>query len=61
VLLFRLPNIRSGLGQADVCEDAGDELPRHFLRVDWLVVEGGDDGKDHGPGFGGRAPVGAAL
>ena len=56
-LLFRLPDVSAGLGQADVGEDAAYELAGEFGGVDGFQVEGGDDREDGGTGFGGQRHI----
>ena len=56
-MLVGLPLVGSGLGQADVGEDAVDELAGHVLCGLGVVVEGGDCGKDGGAGVGGELHV----
>src|SRR5215469_16706946 len=56
-LLSSLPDIGTALRQADVCEDATDKLARHLGRVDWLVVESRNHGKDGRSGVGGECHV----
>jgi hypothetical protein len=50
--LVRLPLVGTGLGQANVREEALDELAGHVLGALWVVVEGGDGGEDGGSGVG---------
>src|SRR6185437_752012 len=56
-LLFRLPDVSAGLGQADVSQDAADELAGELGRVGGFQVERGDDRKDGCAGFGGPRHV----
>lgn len=56
-LLVGFPDVGVGLGQADVGEDAVDELAGHFRGVDGFVVEAGDDGEDGGSCVGGEGHV----
>ena len=48
--LVGLPLVGVGLGEADVGQDAIDELPCHLGGVLGMVVEGGNDGEDGGSG-----------
>jgi hypothetical protein len=50
--LVRLPLVGAGLGEADVCEDAVDEVAGHVFGGLGVVVEGGDCGEDGGTGVG---------
>ena len=49
--LVGLPLVGAGLGEADVGEDAVDEVAGHVFGGLRVVVEGGDCGKDGGAGF----------
>jgi hypothetical protein len=51
--LVGLPLVGAGLGQADVGEDAVNEVAGHILCGLRVVVEGGDRGEDGGAGVGG--------
>ena len=51
--LVGLPLVGIGLGQADVGEDAVDEVAGHVLRSLGVVIEGGDCREDGGSGVGG--------
>src|SRR6185437_7017070 len=56
-LLFRLPDACARLGQADVGQDAADELAGEFGRVRGFQVERGNDGENGCAGFGGQRHV----
>lgn len=55
--LVWLPLVGSGLGKADVGEDAVDELAGHLGGGLRLIVEGRDNGEDDGAGVGGKLHV----
>src|SRR5690348_11670389 len=50
-LLFRLPDVSVRLGQADVGQDAVDELAGELGRVCGFQVERGNDGENGCAGF----------
>jgi hypothetical protein len=52
-----LPLVGVGLGQADVGQDAVDEVAGHVFGGLGVVVEGGDGGEDGGSGVGGELHV----
>ena len=55
--LVWLPLVGVGLGQADVGEDAVNEVAGHVFGGLRVVVEGGDGGEDGGSGVGGELHV----
>lgn len=57
LVFFRAPLICARLWQADVGEDAIDELPGHLLRAPGMVVERGDGREDHSACFCGELHV----
>ena len=52
-----MPLVGAGLGQADVGEDAVDEVARHVFGGLRVVVESGDGGEDGGACVGGELHV----
>src|SRR6185437_13560486 len=56
-LLFRLPDASAGLRQADVSQDAADELAGELGRVCGFQIERRNDGENGCAGFGGPRHV----
>jgi len=56
-LFFGLPDIGSGLGQADVGEHAASELAGHDGGIGGRLIEGRNAGEDGGAGLGGQRHV----